>query len=171
MDRIWSPWRMQYIESSKMEGASCILCEKPTENSDTDNLILYRGGECYIIMNLYPYNNGHLMIVPYRHVPDLLDLTDDVLTEMIKLVRLSERLLRHVMQPDGFNIGINIGRVAGAGIADHVHMHVVPRWMGDTNFMPVLADVHVMPELLNTTYSKLKAGLVTILASGEESAP
>ncbi len=167
MDRIWSPWRMQYIESAKVEGGACILCEKPRESKDAENLILHRGRLCYIIMNLYPYNNGHLMVVPYKHVPDMTDLDDATLLEMMQFVRLSETLLRQVMRPDGFNIGANIGRVAGAGIADHVHMHVVPRWMGDTNFMPVLADVHVMPELLATTYAKLKDGLLRLLAEGQ----
>lgn len=166
MDRIWSPWRMQYIESPKGEEGVCILCEKPKEDRDESNLILHRAVHCYLIMNLYPYNNGHLMVVPYKHAPDLTDLDDATLLEMMQLVRLSERLVRRVMKPDGFNIGVNIGRVAGAGIADHVHMHVVPRWLGDTNFMPVLADVHVMPELLATTYAKLKEGLGPLLEEG-----
>ena len=154
MEQIWAPWRIKYIQMEKPEG--CILCEKPRQNNDTLNYILYRGDRNFVIMNSYPYNPGHLMIAPYRHVANLEELTDAELHEHFEMVSRSIRLLRRVFNPGGFNIGINIGEVAGAGIADHVHTHIVPRWQGDTNFMPVLSDVRVVPEALAETYEKLK---------------
>lgn len=160
MKEIWAPWRIRYIEMAGDEKpAGCLLCAKPEENDDAANYILYRGASNFIILNRYPYNPGHLMISPYRHVPGLEELTDKERNEHFRVVVLAVRLLREVLSPDGFNIGINLGRVAGAGIADHIHTHVVPRWNGDTNFMPVLADVRVVPEALADTYRKLKAKL------------
>ena len=153
-ERLWSPWRMEYILSDK-EKDRCIFCEAIAQDSDEKNLILYRGEHAFIILNLYPYNNGHLMMVPYEHVPSTEDLTPDVLVELMRLVNKSLQLLRDVMSPQGFNIGINMGAPAGAGIEDHVHIHVVPRWTGDTNFMPVLATTRVVPELLEETYTKI----------------
>lgn len=155
MKRLWSPWRMKYIVSKKGEG--CIFCDKVAENDDQANYILYRGKTCYVMLNLYPYNNGHLMVSPYRHVPSPEQLQEDELTEMMLLVNRSIRALRWAMHPDGFNIGVNIGKAAGAGIEEHVHIHIVPRWEGDTNFMPVLSQTRVIPELLDDTYCKLKA--------------
>ncbi|MCL0057917.1 HIT domain-containing protein [Dehalococcoidales bacterium] len=154
MKQIWAPWRMEYILMKKPEG--CILCDKPRQNSDTQNYILYRGDKNFIIMNTYPYNPGHLLIVPYRHVANLEELTDEELHEHFKIVSRSIKLLKQVFNPDGFNIGINIGKVAGAGIEEHFHTHIVPRWQGDTSFMPVLAEVKVIPEALAETYKKLK---------------
>jgi len=146
---------MEYILSKKGEG--CIFCEKITENDDRANYILYRGRRCYAMLNLYPYNNGHLMISPYRHVPSPEQLEEDELTEMMLVLNKSLEALRRAMHPDGFNIGINIGKAAGAGIEEHVHIHVVPRWEADTNFMPVLSNTRVIPELLDDTYRKLRA--------------
>jgi ATP adenylyltransferase len=141
----------------KPEG--CILCEKPGQNNDVVNYILCRGKENFVMMNSYPYNPGHLMVAPYRHAASLDDLTNNELHEHFEIVCRSVRLLREVFSPQGFNIGINQGKVAGAGIDGHVHTHIVPRWQGDTNFMPVIANVRVVPEALAETYSKLKGKL------------
>ncbi len=154
MDRIFAPWRIRYILGPKEEG--CIFCEYPKENRDKENLLLYRGDNNFVIMNRYPYNPGHLMIAPYRHVGDVTDLASDELLDMMEQVRICEEIIREVMQPDGFNIGINVGSVAGAGMEDHLHAHIVPRWDGDTSFMPILGDVNVVPEALQETYDKLK---------------
>ena len=145
---------MEYIQMEKPEG--CILCDKPAENTDSENLILHRAGKNFVLLNTYPYNPGHLMIAPYRHVPSLEELTDEELGDHIQVVTRSIRVLREVFNPGGFNIGTNIGRAAGAGIDDHVHTHVVPRWPGDNNFMPVLGDVRVVPQALAETYQKLQ---------------
>ena len=154
MERIWAPWRIQYIQLEKPEG--CILCEKPEQNKDALNYILYRGDKNFIILNSYPYNPGHLMVAPYRHVTNLEELTEEERHEHFEIVTRSIRALRQVFNPGGFNIGINVGKAAGAGIEDHVHTHIVPRWQGDTNFMPVLADIRVVPEALDETYKKLE---------------
>ena len=154
MEQIWAPWRIKYIQMEKTEG--CILCDKPRESNDTSNYILYRGNRNFIIMNSYPYNPGHLLIAPYSHVASLEELTDEERNEHFAIVSRSVGLLREVFNPGGFNIGINMGRVAGAGIEDHFHTHIVPRWQGDTNFMPVISDVRVVPEALAETYAKLK---------------
>jgi len=154
MEHIWAPWRIEYIQMEKPEG--CILCQKPRENKDAINYILYRGDKNFVIMNTYPYNPGHLMIAPYRHVANLEELTNDELHEHFEIVSRSIKLLRQAFNPDGFNMGINIGKVAGAGIVDHFHTHIVPRWQGDTNFMPVISDARVLPEALAETYKKLK---------------
>ncbi len=154
MRQIWAPWRMQYIQTEKPEG--CILCEKPRQDSDVANYILYRGDKNFVMMNSYPYNPAHLMVVPYRHVASMEGLTDEELHEHIEIISRSVGVLRQVFGPAGFNVGMNIGGVAGAGIEDHIHTHIVPRWQGDTNFMPVMADVRVVPEALAETYGKLK---------------
>ena len=154
MKHIWAPWRMEYIQMEKAKG--CILCEKPAQDSDAANYILYRGDKNFVIMNTYPYNPGHLMIAPYRHVASLEELSDEELHEHFDIVSRSVKVLKQVFNPGGFNLGINIGKVAGAGIEDHIHTHIVPRWQGDTNCMPVVADVRVVPEALAETYRKLK---------------
>jgi len=154
MEHIWAPWRIEYIKMEKPAG--CILCDKPGQNSDAENYILYRGNKNFVIMNSYPYNPGHIMVAPYRHVASLDELTDSELHEHIEIVRRSTKILREVFNPGGFNIGINLGRVAGVGIDEHVHTHVVPRWQGDTNFMPVISGARVVPEALAETYHKLK---------------
>ena len=154
MKQIWAPWRIKYIQMGKVEG--CFLCEKPRQDSDVKNYILHRGEKNFIILNNYPYNPGHLMIAPYRHIASLEELTREELHEHFDIVTRSIKLLRQVFDPGGFNIGMNIGKAAGAGIYRHVHTHIVPRWQGDTNFMPVISDVRVVPEALAETYNKLK---------------
>lgn len=157
MDRLWAPWRIEYIKGEKPTG--CLFCQRAAEDRDRQNLILWRSERGFVILNRYPYTNGHLMVAPYTHVPSLEDLAPDALAELMGMVQRCVRLLRRAMRPDGFNIGINLGEAAGAGVADHVHIHVVPRWSGDTNFMPVLADVRVMPEALENTYDTLREAL------------
>jgi len=154
MEQIWAPWRIQYIMMEKPEG--CILCEKPGENNDAVNYILYRGDKNYIILNSYPYNPGHLMVAPYRHVAGMEELTDEERNEHFVIVSQGIKILRQAFNPGGFNLGANMGKIAGAGIDDHFHTHIVPRWQGDTNYMPVLSDIRVMPEALAETYQKLK---------------
>ncbi len=153
MKRLWTPWRLKYILGPKAKG--CVLCEKMAENRDKENYILYRSSRCCAMLNLYPYNNGHIMVVPYRHVPSTESLDEEELLDLMLVLNKGLAALRKAMNPDGFNIGINIGRAAGAGIEDHVHLHLVPRWEGDTNFMGILADTRVIPELLDQTYEKL----------------
>ena len=153
MKQIWAPWRLQYILEGNPEG--CIFCVKPSEDKDKGNLILFRGKNVFIIMNLYPYNNGHIMIVPYQHAETLTELPDKVLFELISLTKRTDAILRQVFSAQGFNIGINLGKAAGAGIDEHLHIHIVPRWVGDTNFMPVLADLKVMPQHIEATYDLL----------------
>ena len=157
LKRLWAPWRMEYLQNSKVGG--CIFCDKAADERDRENLVLYRGRTAFIMLNLYPYTNGHLMVVPYQHVGDLEKLDSAVQTELMELVTLSVALLRRAVKAHGFNIGMNIGKAAGAGFDDHLHIHVVPRWLGDTNFMPVLAQVRTMPELLTETYDRLKNAL------------
>ena len=154
---LWAPWRMQYIVGPKSNG--CILCEKAKGDEDTKNLILARGPLTYVLMNIYPYNSGHLMIAPYRHLKSLEKLSPDETAEMIAWASKSERILREAFHAEGFNIGVNVGKVAGAGIDDHLHMHVVPRWNGDTNFMPVLGDVKVIPQSLDSAWQLLRTAL------------
>ncbi|RJP79297.1 MAG: HIT domain-containing protein [Candidatus Zixiibacteriota bacterium] len=155
--RLWAPWRMKYIEAaSRGEETGCFLCENPRQPDGEENLVLYRGRHCFVIMNLYPYNNGHLMVAPYRHVGDLAELTPEELQEGAAQVQLCVEVLREVMHPHGFNIGANLGRVAGAGVEDHLHLHIVPRWSGDTNFMPVVADTKVVSESLHEGWRRLK---------------
>lgn len=156
MDRIWAPWRMQYIEKAdRVEG--CIFCVFPTQAKDRENLLLYRAEKCFIMLNNFPYNPGHLMVAPYKHTADMYALSDEELLDVTKTVRYAVKLLSETMQPEGFNLGVNLGRTAGAGIIDHIHWHIVPRWNGDTNFMPVVADTKVLPESLMATYDKLGA--------------
>ncbi len=158
---MWSPWRMSYVSAEKehgFEGPSCVFCSLPAQDDDERTYILYRGARAFVIMNLYPYNNGHLMVVPYAHVDSIAGLDEETLTEMMGLAQRSQAVLTEAMRPQGFNLGINQGRAAGAGIADHVHMHLLPRWIGDTNFMPALGDVRVMPQHLDETYQLLRPG-------------
>ncbi len=157
MEKLFAPWRIRYIEAPKHEG--CIFCDFPREKRDEERLILYRGDECFVMMNNYPYNPGHVMISPYRHEGNLESLNDEELSEIMSLSVMMVKAIKKAMNPDGFNIGFNIGKVAGAGIEEHIHLHVVPRWNGDTNFMPVLADVRVIPEAVQETYKKLKKAI------------
>jgi ATP adenylyltransferase len=157
MEKLWAPWRMAYVVASQPSG--CIFCTKPAEADDAASLLLHRGAHAFIMLNAFPYNNGHLMIAPYRHTADLESLTPEESTEMMALSQVSVTLLRRAYTPDGYNLGMNLGRGAGAGIADHLHLHVVPRWNGDTNFMPVVADTKVLPDTLQNTYARLRAAM------------
>lgn len=159
MRQLWAPWRMAYIQDDGQRPAGCIFCAKAAEDRDDENLIVLRSERCYALLNLFPYNNGHLMIAPYQHVPSIADLDPETLTDLMVTAQRCLAALQAAMDPQGYNMGINQGAAAGAGIADHVHFHVVPRWIGDTNFMPVLADVKVMPEYLQTTLRQLREQL------------
>ena len=154
MDRIWAPWRMDYIESAKKPG--CVFCEKLQSKKDKKNLVLYRGMETFILMNLYPYTNGHLMIAPYLHTSDVNELTEIANKEIMQFAKDCFNILKSKLGAEGFNFGANLGKVAGAGIDQHIHYHIVPRWSGDTNFMPVISDTKVMIEKLNKTWERLK---------------
>jgi ATP adenylyltransferase len=156
MDYLFTPWRMEYIRSAKKDG--CIFCEM-LEQDDRVGLILQRGRLAFLVLNRYPYNNGHFMSVPYQHVDTLELLSDEEMAEMMALLTRGLTALRQAWNPEGFNIGANIGKVAGAGVKDHVHMHVVPRWAGDTNFMPLFAETRVIPQTLQETYEEFKAVL------------
>jgi ATP adenylyltransferase len=154
MDTLWAPWRIRYVQMARQEG--CILCQKPAEAGDTENYLLFRGKHNFVMLNAFPYNPGHLMISPYRHVasPELLSAAE--LHEHHEIVTRCLGILRAVFNPGGFNIGMNLGRVAGAGIDEPIHSHLVPRWQGDTNFMPVVGATRVIPEALAETYEKLR---------------
>lgn len=159
MEKLWSPWRSEYIESFKQTEktkSSCIFCDFPSENRDQERFILHRGRYSFIIMNLYPYNAGHLMVVPYKHTTHLADLSPECSAEIIQLLSESQNNLGLALNAQGCNIGVNLGKAAGAGIDDHIHFHIVPRWIGDTNFMPVFAEIKVVPEEMKKTYKKLK---------------
>ncbi|MDD3827221.1 MAG: HIT domain-containing protein [Anaerolineaceae bacterium] len=157
MKHIWSPWRLEYLTEKKQPG--CIFCNAMESSDDRENLVLYRGELAFLILNRFPYNNGHLMVVPYAHVRSPEELEPAALTEMMLLLNRGLAALKSAMQPEGFNTGMNLGRVAGAGVEDHVHIHVVPRWLGDTNFMPVVGDMRVVPQTWLQTYDQLKAAL------------
>lgn len=154
--RLWAPWRMEYVKSPKNEEDGCVFCTRAESDYDRENLILYRGKFNFIIMNLYPYNNAHLMVVPYDHVSDTSSLAENTLNEMIGLADKTMQLLKGALNPQGFNIGANIGAAGGAGIEEHVHFHVIPRWTGDTNFMPVIGHTKVMVQGIHETYDDLK---------------
>ncbi len=159
-DYIWAPWRLKYVkDASKDLEEECIFCAKPAEDDDAESLIVHRGESCFVILNLYPYTNGHLMIAPFEHVGRIQDISAEVTAEMMALSQQAISVLQAKYEPHGFNVGFNQGRVAGAGVEHHIHMHVVPRWGGDTNFMPVLADTRVMPQTLEQTYEALKGEL------------
>jgi ATP adenylyltransferase len=155
--RIWAPWRLPYVkDAAKDKEDECIFCTKPAEDDDHANFIVHRGERCFVILNTFPYTNGHLMVAPYEHTPALQDLDADTVAETMALAQSAMRGLEAVYEPHGYNVGFNQGRIAGAGYEGHIHMHVVPRWGGDTNFMPVLADTRVMPQTLEQSYEALK---------------
>jgi ATP adenylyltransferase len=154
MDRLWTPWRLAYVTGAH-KSADCVFCEAQ-QQTGPDSLVVFRGTTCYVVLNLYPYNNGHLMVVPNRHVASLATATTDELCELIELTRRAEVALGEAFAPHGLNMGINLGKPAGAGVLDHVHMHVVPRWNGDTNFMSVVGETRVLPEELPVTAAKLR---------------
>jgi ATP adenylyltransferase len=154
--RIWAPWRLDYVkDASKDMEEECIFCAKPAADDDEANLIVHRGRHAFVILNLFPYTNGHLMVAPYEHTSRFQDLDAETMMEMTALAQQAMRLMEDVYRPHGFNLGLNQGRVAGAGVEHHIHLHVVPRWGGDTNFMPVTADTRVMPQTLDQTWAAL----------------
>ena len=154
MERLWSPWRLAYVTGTS-DAQGCVFCEVLADEMAAP-LVLFRGDRCYVILNLYPYNNGHLMVVPNRHVASLAGCSPEELNEMMALTRRAELALTEAYHPQGLNVGINIGRPAGAGVVDHVHIHAVPRWTGDTNFMSVVGQVRVLPEELEGTARRLR---------------
>lgn len=160
MDRLWSPWRSRYIQTfgTDKEAEGCVFCEALASGRDNDHYLVKRHRRCFSMLNLYPYNSGHLLIIPNEHLPSLEDLEGETYREMTEVLRDWLRVFKSVMRPEGFNIGSNLGRTGGAGIDQHVHMHIVPRWSGDANFMPVVADTKVISESLNETMLTLRAG-------------
>jgi ATP adenylyltransferase len=153
MDHLWSPWRLPYVTRTG-DDAECVFCE--AQNGDESALVVFRGVRCYIILNKFPYNNGHLLVVPNRHVAALKDATPDELSELIMLVQRAEAALTDAYAPHGLNVGLNLGKPAGAGILDHLHLHVVPRWNGDTNFMTTTGETRVLPEMLLESAARLR---------------
>lgn len=158
MKRLFSPWRSTYIASFKgaKRSTGCLFCRIAKERKDAQNYILWRGEHCYLVMNLYPYNSGHLMVVPYKHTSDIGSLSDEANVEIMKIAARAMKALGKVSEPQGFNFGANLGRAAGAGIDKHVHFHIVPRWSGDTNFMPVLADVKLISEDMRKSWREIR---------------
>ncbi|PLX70700.1 MAG: HIT family hydrolase [Denitrovibrio sp.] len=155
--KLWAPWRLRYLKGEGKEDG-CVFCNKPSldKSNDKESLILHRGKHNFIIMNLFPYNNGHVMVVPYKHTGDFCDLSDDEMLEMMQLSQLTIKVFKKVFNTEGFNTGFNLGAAAGAGIRQHLHFHVLPRWTGDTNFMPVLGETRVISEHIFDTYDNLK---------------
>ena len=156
MEHLWSPWRREYIENHDKE-AVCVFCEAQAKDDNSENLIAYRGKLAYVILNRFPYTNGHLMVVPFVHKPTLEELDTETRTEMMELTTRAMSALRELYEPQGFNMGANIGKAAGAGVPGHVHIHIVPRWAGDTNFMSTLGQTRVLPEALEDTYNRVRA--------------
>lgn len=163
MKHLWAPWRLAYIKREGPADEECIFCTLPREGRDRESLILHQCRLAFAMLNAFPYNSGHLMIIPRRHVADPADLTDAETLEVHHLTTAAMQALRATYHPEGFNVGLNIGRAAGAGILGHLHVHVVPRWVGDTNFMPILGEVKVLPEDLAETYDRLAAALRSVL--------
>ena len=159
MDSLHAPWRIEYILAPKSAATESLFTKIAQSNDDEANLVIARDRTCYALLNRYPYTGGHLMIVPYKQVRDMNGLTDEEMTDLMKLTRRCQNVLTQIMKPDGFNIGINLGKVAGAGILEHLHIHIVPRWLGDTNFMPVLANTMVVPQALKDLAAQLRATL------------
>jgi len=163
LERLWSPWRLAYVSGSG-EPQGCVFCDAQAD-AHAAPLVLHRGASCFVILNLYPYNNGHLMVVPNRHVATLSLATPEELSEMMRLTQAAEAAVTEAYRPQGINVGMNLGRPAGAGIADHMHIHVVPRWTGDTNFMSVVGNVRVLPEDLDQTATRLRPIFEKILSA------
>jgi ATP adenylyltransferase len=155
--RIWAPWRLRYVKDAN-KSSECVFCAKPELGDDREALIVHRGERCFVILNLYPYTSGHLMVMPFEHLGRLQDVEPEITAEMIDLAQQAMRRMEEVYSPEGFNVGLNQGRVAGAGVDGHIHLHVVPRWAGDNNYMPILADTRVMPQSLEETYDALEGG-------------
>ncbi len=161
MDYLWSPWRYRYITNAA-PADTCVFCDMVPEGRDEENLVVHRGRRNFVVLNRYPYTSGHLMVVPYRHVPSIEELDAETAAELMTLAQESVRHLRSIYKPAGLNLGINIGESAGAGIAGHVHLHVLPRWAGDTNFMTAVAETRVLPEDLSVTWQKLRAAFESV---------
>ena len=156
-ERIWAPWRLEYVkDAAKDVEDECIFCAKPADEDDEANLIVHRGGRCFVILNKYPYTNGHLMVAPFEHLATIQELDAATVGELMALAQRAMSVLEDEYSPHGYNVGFNQGRVAGAGVEHHIHLHVVPRWGGDTNFMPVIADTRVMAQTLEQTYAALR---------------
>jgi ATP adenylyltransferase len=158
MNHIWSPWRMEYIEKSKEEG--CVFCLAQEMEDSSENLIAFRGEYAYVILNRYPYTSGHLLVIPFAHQAHLEDLDPPTRAEMMELTTRCVIVLRKIYRPEAFNVGVNLGESAGAGVKSHVHIHIVPRWQGDTNFMTVVGDARVLPEALERTYERVRSGFM-----------
>src|ERR1700678_3529125 len=158
MDYLWTPWRYRYVSDAGKDD-SCIFCDAIAMEDDPATLIVERGAKNFVILNRYPYTSGHLVIVPYAHIPDLASADDETLTEMMRIAKRAQRALGKTYHPEGFNIGVNLGRAAGAGITGHLHMHMLPRWAGDANFMTVTGETRVEPEEFLTTYTRMRAAL------------
>jgi ATP adenylyltransferase len=158
MDRLWSPWRLAYVmEAAATSASGCVFCDAAASRTDSgDSLVVARSSLAYVILNLYPYNNGHLMVVPNRHIGSLASATAEELSELMRFTRDAEVALGEAYQPHGLNVGINLGRAAGAGVLDHIHIHLVPRWTGDTNFMSAVGETRVIPESLGATVARLR---------------
>jgi len=157
---LWAPWRMEYIDQLHEELAGCFLCDaRDNPAQDERSYVLVRGENCFVILNRFPYTSGHMLIAPYTHIGDLDGLDDAVLLELMRLTREMQKLLAKVVRAEGFNVGFNLGRCAGAGLPDHLHFHLVPRWSGDTNFMPVIGETRVIPDAIHKLYHKLKLQL------------
>jgi ATP adenylyltransferase len=158
METLWAPWRMSYMKklNNPSKDGACVFCVKNTETSDEANLVLYKGKKTFVVMNLYPYNNGHLLVIPCSHTAAFETLDQECWLEVWHLLALCKKVLGEALKPDGFNIGMNLGRSAGAGIEDHLHWHIVPRWNGDTNFLPVLGNTKVMSQSLEDCYAMLR---------------
>lgn len=155
MEKLWAPWRMEYILDSKESGDECIFCDLPRQKNDEQNYIVFRSKLSFVMLNKFPYNNGHIMVIPYKHESDYTALDKDILADMQQLIQKSLIALKNCMEPHGYNVGLNLGRTAGAGIDAHLHYHIVPRWNGDTNFMPVISDTKVISESLEKSWQKL----------------
>lgn len=159
MDYVWSPWRYAYITGDEPKPGSCIFCDKPKEQDDARNLIVHRGQHCFVILNAFPYTSGHVMVVPFAHGDELKKLPAEAATEMMALSQRMEGVLRRLYRPEGINLGMNIGKAAGAGIAGHIHMHILPRWTADANFISVIGETRVLPEALDVTYKRIREAL------------
>jgi ATP adenylyltransferase len=158
MDYLWTPWRYAYVSTAE-KATGCVFCELVKQNDDEKALIVYRGAQCFVVLNRFPYTPGHVMIVPYAHLDELRKLPSEAANEMIALAQRLETVLRELYHPDGINLGMNIGKAAGAGIAGHIHMHVLPRWVADANFMSVVGETRVLPETLDVTWERVSSAL------------
>jgi ATP adenylyltransferase len=161
VDRLWSPWRFRYVTSVDRAEAGCIFCDAQDDSHSQAALVVHRAAHCFVILNLYPYNSGHIMVVPHAHEASLTRLDPDTLADVMHQTARAEAVLRDVYSPHGLNVGINLGKAAGAGVVDHVHVHVVPRWSGDTNFMSTVADTRVLPEAIEASAARLRAAFAS----------